>query len=279
MAKLASHADLCYNKLIKLFDHSGAGNTLRSEYNLFERSHYGYSIPFLSAWQALPYLPLGRRKETTMPPPKDPQRREEWLQKHAILQKGHKKSPEHLEKISASMKGKPGQKGRVVSAETRAKLSAAAKGKPGYWTGKKRPDVGPIISAKNKGKIPPNKGIPATPEEKERSSRINKERWANATEEEREKMLLPWINASKDKKNTTIEQFIATKLDLQNTQYEREKRIGNYWVDFYIASENRVIEVNGCYWHGCEQCGFDAPEHLEKKMLNDMKNYALKDTL
>jgi hypothetical protein len=33
-----------------------------------------------------------------------------------------------------------------------------------------------------------------------------------------------------------------------------EKDFGNYKVDGWIEEEKRVIEVNGCAWHGCEQC-------------------------
>ena len=33
-----------------------------------------------------------------------------------------------------------------------------------------------------------------------------------------------------------------------------EKRIGPYKVDGYVAAENKVIEFNGCYVHGCSKC-------------------------
>uniref|UniRef100_A0A183BP65 DNA-directed DNA polymerase n=1 Tax=Globodera pallida TaxID=36090 RepID=A0A183BP65_GLOPA len=33
-----------------------------------------------------------------------------------------------------------------------------------------------------------------------------------------------------------------------------EKRIANYTVDGWIEAERRVIEVNGCVWHGCQTC-------------------------
>jgi G:T-mismatch repair DNA endonuclease (very short patch repair protein) len=228
-----------------------------------------------------------------MPAPKDPQKREEWIRK---LQgntnaKGHKLTDEQKKSMGAQHIGNQYSKGQTRTPEQRGRMSEAKKQywinateehrertraqllqTSGYWTGKKRPDIGAIISAKNKGNIPPNKGIPATPEQRAKSSEIHKQQWANATEEQRLKMITPWINASKDKKNTTIEQFIATKLDQQGIVYVREKRIGNYYVDFYIESENKVIEVNGCWWHGCEQCGFNNPEHIEKR-AKDTKRY------
>lgn len=28
-----------------------------------------------------------------------------------------------------------------------------------------------------------------------------------------------------------------------------------FFVDFFVPDTNTIIEVDGCYWHGCEQCG------------------------
>ncbi len=28
-----------------------------------------------------------------------------------------------------------------------------------------------------------------------------------------------------------------------------------FFVDFYVPDTNTIIEIDGCYWHGCEQCG------------------------
>ncbi len=42
-------------------------------------------------------------------------------------------------------------------------------------------------------------------------------------------------------------------------QYEKQKFLVRYAVDFYLPDENLVIEVNGCYWHRCQVCGYDDP--------------------
>lgn len=211
----------------------------------------------------------------------------------AALRRDKPRSAKTRAKISASLTGKSFKRKHPRSEATKKKDSEARKKwwetaseekqehsraqlekGIGYWTGKKRAlTTNEKIRIKNKGKVPPNKGIPMTEEQRIRDSLAKKKQWAEATEEQREAWLKNWINAAKDKKNTTIEQFIASKLDAQGIVYEREKRIGNYWVDFFIPAENRIIEVNGCYWHACLQCGYGENEHQSRRE-KDAKRYA-----
>ena len=37
---------------------------------------------------------------------------------------------------------------------------------------------------------------------------------------------------------------------------EREYLIGFYRVDEALPLRRIAIEVDGCYWHGCQKCGF-----------------------
>ena len=44
---------------------------------------------------------------------------------------------------------------------------------------------------------------------------------------------------------------------------EREYPIGPYRVDEALPNFKLVLEVDGCYWHGCQECGFHGrPENL-----------------
>lgn len=46
---------------------------------------------------------------------------------------------------------------------------------------------------------------------------------------------------------------------------------GKFVVDFFVAEWNTVIEVNGCYWHGCRACGFAG---MPKNRMTDPGRYA-----
>lgn len=41
----------------------------------------------------------------------------------------------------------------------------------------------------------------------------------------------------------------------ENQDYYRWYKIGKYSADFYMAEQNLVIEINGCFVHQCVQCG------------------------
>ena len=56
---------------------------------------------------------------------------------------------------------------------------------------------------------------------------------------------------------------------------QREFLIGHYRVDEALPSEKIVIEVDGCYWHGCSICGFEG--HPDTLQLDKRKTtYLLK---
>jgi len=64
---------------------------------------------------------------------------------------------------------------------------------------------------------------------------------------------------------SSLEEVFASLLDVHQISYERQKEIGSYHVDFYVTAMDTVIEVKGCYWHGCYQCGHNDVAHLEKR--------------
>jgi hypothetical protein len=74
---------------------------------------------------------------------------------------------------------------------------------------------------------------------------------------------------------SSLEDVFATILDQCGIAYQRQKPIGRSRVDFYLPATNTVIEIQGCYWHGCLYCGFDSELH-QKKRTQDAKRH---DTL
>lgn len=77
----------------------------------------------------------------------------------------------------------------------------------------------------------------------------------------------------RDVLGSSREDAFAAILDAEGIAYERHKVIGHLHPDFYLPVQNLVIEVQGCYWHGCLQCGFDKEAH-RKKRKQDRRRHA-----
>jgi len=70
-------------------------------------------------------------------------------------------------------------------------------------------------------------------------------------------------------KSSSHEASTAAWLSAWGVEFEAQANIGHWHVDVFIPSRNLVIEVNGCYWHGCEPCGFGASEPARRRRAND----------
>lgn len=58
------------------------------------------------------------------------------------------------------------------------------------------------------------------------------------------------------KSRTDIELKVLIALKEGGIKFESQKEIDGYFYDFYLPTSNTLIEVDGCFWHGCAQCGF-----------------------
>ena len=158
----------------------------------------------------------------------------------------------HTEEARAIIKAKRAQ--QVFSEESIKKQADAHRGKPSPKKGTKQPgEIKTRISTTLQSK-------------REHLSQKAKDRYARETEEQRQHRLIPWIEAGRRQQDTAIEVYVAQSLDIQDIEYEPQKRIGYYIADFYIPSRNTVLEVNGCYWHGCESCGFNSAWHSKRRL-------------
>jgi very-short-patch-repair endonuclease len=70
---------------------------------------------------------------------------------------------------------------------------------------------------------------------------------------------LPTAVRTPDPKISGLERTVWTVLDHLGVSYESQVRIGRMTVDLLIPDRNLVIEVDGCYWHGCTKCGTPSP--------------------
>ena len=63
--------------------------------------------------------------------------------------------------------------------------------------------------------------------------------------------------ASARKGDTKPELAVKDMLDDLGIVYEHPFDVnGRFLVDFYLPAYNAVIEVDGCYWHKCRECGY-----------------------
>jgi very-short-patch-repair endonuclease len=58
------------------------------------------------------------------------------------------------------------------------------------------------------------------------------------------------------KSRTTIESKVLTTLKDIGVTFVDQKELGGYFYDFYLPDQKVLIEVDGCFWHGCSECGF-----------------------
>lgn len=128
--------------------------------------------------------------------------------------------------------------GRVVSEETRIKLGTIRRGIPSPQRGTKRsPEVRAKISAGLQGRV-------LSQESRAKISAALTGRKLNP--EHAERFLGYWRQHSG---RTSIEVAVARVLDALGVMYEEQKPFGYYTADFYIPSQNLVIECDGDYWH------------------------------
>lgn len=81
-------------------------------------------------------------------------------------------------------------------------------------------------------------------------SATNRARYAVMTPEQRRIAAMPMIQASRRiHKPTSLEQSVALILTAIGVPFIQEYRIGRYHVDFYVPSQQLVIEADGAFWH------------------------------
>ena len=71
-------------------------------------------------------------------------------------------------------------------------------------------------------------------------------------------------------KDTGPELAFERLLQNRGSQYEKQRRIGSMLVDFYLSQQNLVVEIDGCWWHGCKACCPTTPH--EDRFLKRQEN-------
>ena len=80
--------------------------------------------------------------------------------------------------------------------------------------------------------------------------------------------------ANRQRKATGLEKQIHVMLKAEQIPFVKEKTIGRCHADIFIEP-NKVIELNGCYWHYCTRCQKKPPSAMHKKaMASDARRLA-----
>lgn len=161
-------------------------------------------------------------------------------------QKGKKLSASHKAKISKALTGQTSKlRDKPLSGAHKAKLSA---------TNLRKSD---LISARTKQlikdgklKVPNNKGRKLSDEHRASLSLAKK------TTKELQRMR-DWackLNTSFDRRSK-LESVVEMAIIGEGEVFEAQYKLSYFVFDFAIPSKRLLIEVDGCYWHGCESCG------------------------
>lgn len=180
---------------------------------------------------------------------------DEHKQKVSQALKGRTKSKEHVHKVAEAHRGKK------RSEETRRKQSQSKKeawqkpevrenysrGATERWN---RPEEHIKTSEATKAAMA---DVVARPEWKRRYEDAMK--ILRATPEYQEAHARGIEKAHRHRGRTSIEVIVAKLLTSLEIEYEEQKRVGRYLIDFYVPAKNLAIECDGTYWHGERKAG------------------------
>ena len=147
----------------------------------------------------------------------------------------------------------------MISDETRAKMRAAKLGKPGN------------PSAIRGKKLPPEWRASMSEGQKRRMKRSGeRERLAElarSPEQRARQRQIAIALASRPERVSKLEETVAQALIGRGFKFTRQFSNGHFAFDFAFPGKMVLLEVDGCYWHGCELCGYPGvPKtvHLDK---------------
>lgn len=95
-----------------------------------------------------------------------------------------------------------------------------------------------------------------------------KARWAKTPPARRQEIIqrrIEGLAVAMRKGGSSLEKIIAGELTTMGIAFETQKVVGPYIVDFYLVASDTYVEIDGCYWHGCPICGFDAKPGIQSK--------------
>lgn len=86
--------------------------------------------------------------------------------------------------------------------------------------------------------------------------------WESLSDEEKRSKVENW---NPKFENTKPELIFSSILENAKIEFVKQKWIHGYRVDFLIPKQNLIIEVQGCYYHGCKLCGHNKEWQLIRR--------------
>lgn len=184
----------------------------------------------------------------------------EGLARIAKAQRDRIRSPEEIARLRIA------RLGSHASIETRRKMSATHK--RDYKEGRR---VAPahVLSGEIGRR---NKGRKQSPEERASRSIAQQKRWTAEGGKHRPETIAKMKDARARQEpvfRSKLEDTIAELLIALGLEFERNKSIvglGRHQWDLVLFDRGILIEVDGCYWHGCSECGYD--DRYNRKMID-----------
>ncbi len=75
--------------------------------------------------------------------------------------------------------------------------------------------------------------------------------------------------------SSSLEEAFAEALDACGAAYQRQVPIGRYHADFYLPATHTIVEIQGCYWHACLQCGYTEAIHQKIRQKDASRRHFL----
>lgn len=116
------------------------------------------------------------------------------------------------------------------------------------------------------------KGKKKSPEQKERLAKISREYWSVLDNREAQRFRrIDNMTHTAYKKQSNIEKTFANLLDTLSIQYDVQYPVNGFLYDFYVESNNLLIEVDGDWWHCNEATGFEPIYESQKRTVANDK--------
>lgn len=252
----------CAHKIIRGSKHSEETKTKMSE------AHRNRMKDPKQKKQILRAMKLGNSAQWT--PEKRARQRE-------IMRERIKSCPKFFEtrkKLARELRGKP-----LFSKEVYAMYAEQRRGKPVVRT---REAMDRIIAAVRKA----NTGRKHSKEEKRKRAESNRGKKRSLETRQKiskaltgRKMPVGYSEYARKRRSKQVFPKSQSQLEVALASMIRElgiksfkqnkpvKGIGLYWhqFDFVFEKKKILIEVDGCYWHGCRICGFETPKGNKDK--------------
>jgi G:T-mismatch repair DNA endonuclease (very short patch repair protein) len=80
------------------------------------------------------------------------------------------------------------------------------------------------------------------------------------------------IKANRKRKASSLEKIVYKILQEEEIPFTREKTVGVCHADIFLAPKT-LIELNGCYYHGCTQCFPELSKAQKGFVAKDARRY------